>query len=284
MALNNFIPTVWSARILQNLQKALVFGSDAVINTDFEGEIRQMGDTVVINSIGAVTVSNYTKNTNLSDPETLNDGAMNLLINQAKSFNFQVDDIDKAQAKPKVIDEAMREAGYALADALDQYIAGLYTDVATANLIGTTGSPKTDLATAGKPYQYLVELATKLDENNVPRMGRFVIIPPWYNAYLIQDTKFLAATPQGDNRLEQGLVGKAAGFDVFMSNNVINTSSTKYRIVAGYKGAWSMAMQLNQVEAYRPEKRFADAVKGLQLYGAKVTRPTGLACLTANPT
>ena len=123
MALNNFIPTVWSARILQNLQKALVFGSDAVINTDFEGEIRQMGDTVVINSIGAVTVSNYTKNTNLSDPETLSDGSMNLLINQAKSFNFQVDDIDKAQAKPKVIDEAMREAGYALADALDQYIA-----------------------------------------------------------------------------------------------------------------------------------------------------------------
>ncbi len=284
MALNNFIPTVWSARILQNLQKALVFGSNAVINTDFEGDIRQLGDTVKINSIGAVTVGSYTKNTNIGDPETLSDASTSLLINQAKYFNFQVDDIDKAQAKPKVMDEAMREAGYALANALDEYIAGLYTDAASANLIGTTGSPKTDLATAGKPYQYLVELATKLDENNVPRMGRFVIIPPWYNAYLIQDTKFLAATPQGDGRLEEGLVGKAAGFDVFMSNNVVNTTSTKYRIIAGYKGAWSMAMQLNQVEAYRPEKRFADAVKGLQLYGAKVTRANALAVLTANPT
>jgi hypothetical protein len=221
----------------------------------------------------------------MNSAETLTDAQTTLLINQAHYFNFQVDDIDKVQQKPKMMDEAMREAAYGLGGKIDAYIAALNSDADSGNLIGSTASPKTDAATAGKPYEYLVQLATELDEANVPRDGRFVVIPPWFHAYLLQDTKFLAATPQGDDRLANGMVGRVSGFDVYMSNNVPYSSGPiKYKIVAGHPMAWTLAVQINRVEAYRPQLRFADAMKGLLLFGAKVTRPAALAVLTINPT
>ena len=77
-------------------------------------------------------------------------------------------------------------------------------------------------------------------------------------------------------------LGKAAGFTVLQSHNVPNTSGAKYKIIAGHQIAISYAEQINKVEAYRPEKRFADAVKGLHLYGAKLVRPGAIAVLTAD--
>jgi N4-gp56 family major capsid protein len=285
VALNNFIPEVWAARLLMNLHKRLVYGQPGVINRDYEGDIRDAGDVVRINSIGPVTIGNYTKNSNISDPETLTDAQMMLTIDQSKYFNFQIDDVDKAQQRPQVMDGAMGEAAYGLADTVDQFIAGLYTEAATANLIGTTAAPKTDLATANVPYNYLVDLSVKLDEANVPSEGRFCIIPPWFHGYLLKDSRFISAgTPATDAVIRQGVIGQAAGFQLLKSNNVPQTASTKYRITAGHPMAWSFASQISKVEAYRPEKRFADAMKGLALYGAKVVKPAALAVLTANPT
>jgi len=283
MALNNFIPEIWAARLLQNLLKSQVYTQESVINRDYEGDIANAGDTVRINAIGEVTVGTYTKNTNIGDPETLDDASTTLLIDQSKYFNFQVDDVDRAQQRPKVMDGAMLQAAYALRDTADQYVAGLYTDIATANLIGTTASPKTDLGTAGQPYKYLVDLGVLLDEANVPTDGRWVIVPPWFHGLLLQDTKFVSSgSSQAEDRLANGMIGEAAGFNIFKSNNVPNTSATKYRIMAGHPMAWSFAEQVNKIESYRPEKRFADAVKGLHLYGAKLVRPTAIAVLTAN--
>jgi hypothetical protein len=283
MSLDTFIPTIWSARLLQNLQNALVYGQAGVINRDYEGEIRDVGNTVKIHSIGAVTVGSYTKNTNMSAPETLTDAELSLLIDQSKYFNFQIDDIDKAQTKPKVMSEAMREAGYALANVADAYIASLYTGIDSGNAIGTTAAPKTDLGTAGAPYSYLVDLAVLLDEDKVPTTGRWVVVPPWFHGLLLKDSQFVASGgSQAEATLRNGIVGEAAGFSIIKSNNVPNTTSTKYRIIAGHAQAWSYAEQINSVEAYRPELRFADAVKGLHLYGAKIVRPTSLAVLVAN--
>lgn len=279
MAINNFIPTVWAARVLENLNKSLVYGG--LVNRDYEGDIRQMGDTVKINSIGAVTIGSYTKNTNIGDPETLSDAQTSLLINQAKYFNFQIDDVDKAQQNPKVMDAAMREAAYGLADAADQYIAGLYTGVASGNTIGDDITPIVPTATTA--YEKLVDLATILDEDNVPSEDRWVVLPPWYYGLLLKDDRFVkAGTAQTDQVLRNGLVGEAAGFAVYKSNNVPNTAGTKYKIMAGQRKAISFADQVNSVEAYRPEKRFADAVKGLHLYGAKLIYPSAIAVLTAN--
>lgn len=281
MAISNFIPSVWAARLLVNLQKSLVYGQAGVINRDYEGEIRDMGDTVRINAIGPVTVSTYSRNTDINPPEVLQDAQTVLVIDQAKYFNFAVDDVDRVQSRVQLMDAAMTEAAYALRDDLDQYIAGLYTQVASANMVGDDTTPK--VPTAATAYEYLVDLGVVLDDAKVPREGRWVIIPPWYHGLLLKDDRFVkAGTAATDQTLRNGEVGQAAGFRVLVSHNVPNTSGTKYKILAGHQMAWSMAEQINKVEAYRPERRFADAVKGLHLYGAKVIRPTALALLTAN--
>jgi N4-gp56 family major capsid protein len=280
MAVSTFIPEVWSARLLYNLQKSQVFGQPGVVNRDYEGDIAQVGDTVRIQAIGAVTITPYVKNVDLSSPETLTDAETTLAIDQSQSFNFQVDDVDRRQIRVDLIDAAMREAAYGLSDTADQLIAGFYASSGSA--VASSGSPKTDMATATNAYIHLVELAIELDKMNVPSAGRWVIVPPWYHGKLLQDARFVAnGTDSGAATLANGQVGEAAGFRVIKSNNV-STDATTWRIMAGTSQAISFAEQIKSVEAYRPEKRFADAVKGLHLYGAKVIRPAALSTLYVN--
>lgn len=285
MAINNFIPAVWSAQLLTALAKSLVYANLA--NRDYEGEIKAYGDQVKINSLGDVSVGLYTKNSNISAAETLTDAQRILLIDQARYFNFQIDDVDQAQQHPKVMQEAMSRAAYALADVADQHIAGLYTEISAGNALGTDVAPKVvsvAAATGVVPaYEMLVDLAVTLTEANVPSTGRWVVLPPWYHGLLLKDSRFISAgTAKTDSVLANGFVGRAAGFDIYESNNVPNTNGALYKVIAGYSGALSYAEQILDVEAYRPELRFADAVKGLHVYGAKVVRPTGLALLTCS--
>lgn len=278
MAINNFIPTVWSNRLLARLFASHVFGQAGVINRDYEGEIANAGDTVKITSLGAVTIGDYTKNTNIGDPETLTDATRSLLIDQAKYFNFQVDDIDKAQQTPKVMDGAMAEAADGLSSVADDFLAAKYVDVDAGNIVtGTT-------PTADTAYEKLVDMGVVLDESNVPNSGRWAIVPPWFHGLLLKDDRFVAAgTPATDAVIRNGLIGEAAGFSILKSNAVVRTGSSDeiYHLLAGHAMAWSFAEQINAVEAYRPQQRFADAVKGLHLYGAKVVRPTALATYPA---
>lgn len=287
MPLENFIPTVWSARLLLRLETAHVYGQAGVVNRDYEGEIQDVGDTVRINSIGPVTITPYVKNQNMNPPETLNDASQVLTIDQAQSFNFQIDDIDRAQQKPQVMDAAMQEAGFGLRDVADQYIAGLMWNAVPA---GSTQGAVGAGITVGygqnetNPYIALLNMATDLDENDIPREGRWAIVPPWFHAYLLMDNRFVAsgALP-ADIRLISGTVGRAAGFDILLSNNVpFVAGPAEYKVLAGTSLACSYAEQISRVEAYRPELRFADAVKGLHLYGARVVRPTALALCIAD--
>lgn len=281
MALENFIPEIWSDRILEASETALVYGQDGVINTDYEGEIQAYGDTVRITSIGDPTIVDYAKGGTLPDPEELTDAQLSLIINQSKAFNFKVDDIDRAQQNPKVMSEAMQRAGYAVSKVADTYLASLYTEVASGNLIGTDGSPITP--TAATAYEYLVDMSVKMDEADVPEEGRWAIVPAWFHGLLLKDDRFVKyGTAPQDERLRNGAVGQAAGIRILKSNNVPNTAATKYKILGGHRMAWSWAQQIRKVEAYRPEKSFSDAVKGLHLYGAKVLRPDKLVLLTAN--
>lgn len=281
MALESFIPEIWSARLLENLRKILVYAQPNVINRDYEGEITEKGDTVKIHSIGTVTVGNYVKNVDIAAAQTLNDAEALLEITQQRYFHFQIDDVDKIQQNPKVMDGAMREAAYALRNAADQYVASLYSQVAAGNVIGTDPAPI--VPTKANAYEYLVDLGTILDDNDVPEEGRVVIVPPWFEGLMLKDDRFTkSGTEGGESRLLNGAIGNAAGFTVLKSNNVPNTNGALYKIIAGHPIMWSYAEQVNKVEAYRPEKRFADAVKGLHLYGAKVVRPAAMAVLTAS--
>lgn len=277
-----FIPTVWAARLLTALEKSLVYGQARVCNRDYEGEIREAGNTVKIGSIGDVTIGDYTKDTDIDPPETLTDAEQLLEIDQAKYFNFYVDSIDRAQQNVNVLDASMQRSAWALRDAADAFLAATMDGAVPAgNKIGSAAEP--EVPTKDNAYEYLVDLGVLLDESNTPLDGRFVIVPAWFHGLLLKDERFVqAGTLRSDRALANGIVGEAAGFTILKSNNVPNTTGTKYKIIAGHSIATSYVEQILDVQTYQPEKRFGDAVKGLHVYGAKVVRNSALACLIAN--
>ncbi len=286
MAVTTFIPELWNARLLYALEKAHV--ATNLVNRNYEGEISNHGDTVHINTIGAITVKSYTKNTDIDAPETLTTTDQTLVIDQAKYFNFQVDDVDKVQAAGELVDTAMGRAAYALADVSDAYLFGVIAAGAAAgNTIGSAAAPVA--LTASNVYENIVKLKTKLDKANVPNTGRTIVVPPDVHSLLLLDDRFAKSTATaGQEALINGLVGRIAGFDVYMSNNVktgtgTDTGKTPYfEITAQITGATTYAEQIIKTEAYRMESRFADAVKGLHVYGAKVTDGTKIAKILAS--
>ena len=249
MAVTSFIPKLWSARLLAHLDKAHVVAN--LVNRDYEGEIKAYGDTVKINQIGAITVSDYTKNTDIDDPEELSTTEKVLTIDKQKYFNFQIDDVDAAQVRTSLMDAAMQRAAYALA-------ATLY---------------KTNI------YEELIKVKVKLDEKNVPTIGRFLIIPPDVHGLLLAaDLIVGTGGAMAESITKNGFVGTILGFDVYLSNNMGSLTNGNGAI-AGVKMACTFAEQIVQTEAYRMEKRFADAVKGLNVFGCKVIYPDALVCL-----
>lgn len=275
-----FIPEIWSAKMLVSLKKSLVFAQPGVVNRDYEGDIANAGDTVRIKSLNRPTIGTYTKNSTTITPETLTDAQRSLLIDQAKYFAFEVDDIDAAQSVGGDLQTALQEAAYGLRDVADQYVASLYTGAASANQIGTVS-----VTTAALAYTQLRKLATKLDEANVPQEGRYVIVPPWYYGLLLEDDKFVRVDASGTSEgLRNGVVGMALGFDVMKSNNCVLVTGDDYAVQAGHPSAIAYAEQIVKVESYRPESAFSDAIKGLHVYGSKLVRPDAIATVVASIT
>jgi hypothetical protein len=282
MAVVNFVPEIWAATLLESLKKALVYGM--VVNRNYEGEISEKGDTVNITSISRPTIATYVPGTTVITPESLTDAQRKLIVDQAKFFAFEVDDVEQRQAAGDVLDAAMGEAAYGLADVADQYLASLYTGVIAANALGTIAVVA---ATPTNAYDLvLVPLKVKLDEANVPQEDRWCVIPPWFHGRMLRDDRFIRADASGDATAKSitGFVGEAAGFSLFTSNNTPFPGGDDNIVIAGYKGAITFAEQINKVEAYRPQDAFSDAVKGLYLYGGKLVRPDAIATCQASQT
>jgi len=280
MAIDNFIPEVWADRLKVHLDKALVYGM--IVNREYQSDLMSFGDTVHINQVENITIGTYTKNGAIGTPETLVGNQTDLVIDAAKYFNFEVDDIDKAQAKPKVMDAAMQRAGYGLADVVDQYIAALYTGVAAANIVGLGSDITPVVPVATDIYNYFTQAGMLLSEANVSTNGRWAVIPPWMEKILKDSGEFTADTSMGDDVKVNGNIGRVSGFQVYVSNNVPNTALAKYKIIFGTNEAITFADQVNSVEAFRPELSFSDAVKGLEVYGGKLVHDNGIAVMTAN--
>jgi hypothetical protein len=305
MSLNNFIPQLWADSLLKALRKNLVYGGP-IINRDYEGQIQRMGDTVRINMIGDITISNYTKDTDLASPQALTDAQSQLTITQAKYFNFEIDDVDQAQNANggAIMQEAMSWAAYRLRDTIDQYLAGFYVDAATANALNGGAAVTTlvaptqaNVGTGITVYDKIVLLGQLLTQQAVPINGRWCVIPPWcktqltmdvrfsgFNTASAQDTLQRGTLTSGDNDPSDSYLGKIENMAVYESLNAPHTAGTyglsgssQDVVLAGHPIAWTMAEGINKTEAYRPPLRFADAVKGLVLYGAKTVRPYALA-------
>lgn len=278
MAITTFIPELWSGALLAHLDKAHVFAN--LVNRNYEGEIREYGDTVHINQIGDVTIKNYTKGSDIDGADDLTTTEQLLIIDQAKYFNFGIDDIDAAQAKTELMDAAMARTAYALADVTDSFLAGLMKAGAgiTAGLGNTTTPLAIDKTNA---FETIVKVKTAMDKANVPTQGRWIVVPPEMEAALLLDTRFTSAAGQaGYENMKNGFIGRAGGFDIYVSNNV-PVASGKYSIIASNNQSTTYAEQIVKTEGYRPEKSFKDAMKGLNVYGAKVTQGGAVAVLTA---
>jgi hypothetical protein len=286
MAVTNFVPDIWSAKLLVALRKALVAGS--LVNRDYEGEIQREGDSVKITSINDVTVGTYTAHTNIT-VEDIDDATRSLLIDTANYFAVELDDIEKAQQKKggkSALDQAVQNAAYQLRDEADQAIlAAMATGVqGTANDLGTVAIH----TTARNLYDSFVDLSVLLDEANVPEEDRFAVLKPSLYGRVLKLDEFVApGDAQGATVRGRGFVGEIAGLAIYKSNNmptVTDAAATGGAVIAGSRQATTYADQIVSVEAARMELRFADLVKGLHVFGVKVVRPTALATVEFDAT
>ena len=285
MAVTNFIPELWTAKILVALRKKAVAGQ--LVNRDYEGEIKKAGNTVNITSISDVTIGSYTKHTDITW-EDIDDATRALVIDQQKYFAFELDDIEAAQSVNggAVLNQALDNATYQLRDVADAFLlAAMNTAVqGGANDLGTVAIH----TTAKNLYDSFVDLAVTLDVDNVPEEGRFAVVSPSLHGRLLKLDTFITPGDQAAPAARlNGYIGSIAGLDIYKSNNlpaVTDAAATGGIAIAGHSMATTFAEQITSVEAVRLQDRFADGLKGLHVYGAKVVRPTALAVVEFDAT
>lgn len=268
MSIANFVPELWSAQLITAFRKTHVFNS--LVNRNWEGEIRQFGDTVKIQTPGAIAVGAYSGTVSYETPDSTSQA---LVIDKDRYWAFQVDDLDAVQANVNLMSTYMQEAAYALADDVDGDLASLYANAGAGNINIDLTDSDVDF------YSVAVEAGQKLDEGNVPRGQRWMVVDPFGYATILKDAKFVHATAVADQVIRTGEVGQIAGFSVFVSNNLKTATTKKYMF--GTNQAITMAAQLLNTEAVRRDAAFADGVRGRLVYGRKVVRPAALGTISA---
>jgi hypothetical protein len=287
----NFIPEIWSGKLIQNFYDATVLA--AISNTDYEGEIRNQGDTVNIRTIPNITIRDYVKGQNLV-VENPDKPKLQLVIDKGEYFACVEDDIDRVQSDVKLMDMWSKDASEQMKIKIDQRVlTDMLPDIAATNKgatagavsgafnLGTTGAPLTvtkDGATSTTSVTDLVvDMGTVLDEANCPEQNRFLIIPARM-AGLIKKSELKDASLTGDSQsiVRNGRLGMIDRFTIYVSHNLKVTSSTKYHIIAGTKMGLTFASQMTEMETIRSETTFGDIVRGLQVYGYKVVKPEAL--------
>jgi len=279
MAISNFVPEIWSAQIWEALRTKLVYGGPGVVNRDYEGDIAAAGDTVHITSFTDPTIRSYTAENNIT-VDAITDATRALTVDQADYFAFDVDDVNRRQGLPGWVESVTSRSAYLLAKDADAYLAAtMYAALnQTAYDVGGVTADISDNTAYGN---VLVRFWTELTERDVPPDGRFVIIDPDLYAALLQDNRFVDASASGStDALRNGFVGRAAGFDIYVSNQTPDPTTGVTAAIAGHPMATTYAEQINSVEAQRRELRFGDMVKGLHLYGAKVVHPEALSLMS----
>ncbi len=275
MAVTNFVPDIWSARILVNLSKTSV--AAGICNRDYEGDA-SVGDSVKITSISDPTIGTYSGGDITA--EAITDATRSLLLDQKKYFDFFLDDVERAQSVngAAIMAAAVDRASYGLSNTLDEFVLDLMGSGASAS------NPDHQVAqaavdSAAEAYDLLVEMAALLDEADTPQENRWAVVTPSFYGLMLKDSRFIAAgDASGASTRSNGMVGQAAGLTLYKSNNLpdgaLSTGNTSKLILAGSTYATTLAEQVRSVEALRDNKKFADRVRGLHVYGAKVTRPT----------
>jgi hypothetical protein len=281
----NFIPEIWSGKLIENFYDATVLA--AISNTDYEGEIRQYGDTVNIRTTPEITIRTYTKGQTLQ-VENPDKPKLQLLIDKGEYFSCIEDDVDKVQSDINLMDTWSKDASERMKIKIDQRVlTDILPDIAAANKGATAGriTANIDLGTTGTPVaitksnvlDYIVDMGTVLDEANAPEAGRFLVIPAKM-AGMIKKSDLKDASITGDSMsvIRNGRLGMIDRFTIYMSHN-LSVSSGKFNLIAGHKMGFTFASQMTNMETIRSESTFGNIVRGLQVYGYKVVKPEALA-------
>ena len=255
MAVSNFIQTIWSKKIQDDLELKCKLVDNCL--RDYEGDCKY-ARSVKILGVGEPTISAYDATVGV-EYEAMSDRGQTLTIDQQYSFSFLVDDIDKAQSVPGLAEKYQEKAVHGLAVKRDAYVASLIKGV-TSNV--TTAEDKTREAVKNAIDTAIVALR----ERNFEEEGVIEITPAVYNLF---KNELITLSTDNPEYIKKGIVGVYDDFKVIMSNGLAKDGEYAYCCVRGKK-AIAFAGQINEVEAGRHQKFFADYVRGLDTFGAKV--------------
>lgn len=293
------IPTIWSALVVRRFYDSTVLGE--IANTDYTGEIRMMGDKVIINTVPSLTIRDYVAGQSLV-AEHPSAPTVELHIDKGKYFYATLDDVHLRQSMIDFLSMWADVAAQQMAIAIDtQVLASLPASVLPANSGNTAGakSGNVRLGAAGSPLKVLrtygtsmaadevevIHLITRLgqvlDEQNIPSEGRFLVIPPWFAA-MIKRSDLRDASLSGDSQsiVRNGRLGRIDRFTLYSSNLLpTGTEGTlkSYYIFAGTKDALTFATQMQVTETMRSQTSFGTIFRGMQIYGFSVVNPVALA-------
>jgi hypothetical protein len=290
----NFIPEIWSGKLIENFYDATVLG--AVTNTDYEGEIKSMGDTVNIRTTPEISIRPYTKGQILT-VENPDKPKIQLLIDKGEYFACVEDDVDQIQSDIRLMDEWSKDASERMKIQIDQRVLPYMATTAAATNQGANAGAQTasfDLGTFADPVivdkddtggvpvtDFIVDLGTVLDEANCPESDRFLIIPAKM-AGLIKKSDLKDASLAGDGTSikRNGRLGMIDRFELYISHNLLDDTTGPdggIHIIAGHKKGTTFASQMTEMETLRAQTTFGDIVRGLQVYGYKTVKPEALA-------
>lgn len=267
MSYQNFIPTVWAEAIERELERACVFAENC--NRQFEGNVKEMGDSVRILGVGKPTVTTTTNtNITLNDAENVQDTSVTLKIDRMSYFNYAVGDIDKHEGVNGIMEALNKETSEVVAAEMDAFIAGLAKDK-----LAVKDAAQAYQVTSLNILEKVDAAIQKLYENNVtPATKLTITCPPRF--YFLLKQAYVNLDTDNSKMLENGKVGRYGNVEVKLSNQVAKSADgTEDFIQLKTDRAIAFCNPMTHTEAYRPEKKFADAVKGFVLYGGKIVRP-----------
>ena len=284
MAYQNFIPTVWNEAIDRELERLCVFVEDC--NRKYEGKVKEKGESVKILGVGKPTIKSIAfkdKNKNIDDAEEIEDTSIIMQINQIRYFNYKVGDIDKAQAVGGVMEALQAETSEGLANEVDTYIAGMANKEEAVKLYATAPKCVAGTASTGEinVLKALRDARKYLTKNDVKQNTKIVATVDADFEDLFVEAYTDKNTNNSDN-LKNGAIGMYHKMLIKSSNNVATDKSGNSLIMVRTQRAIAYVKALTHTEAYRPEKGFADAVKGFILFDAKIVRPKEMVVINVN--
>ena len=284
----NFIPEIWSSKLITNFYDATVLA--AISSTDYEGEIKSMGDKVHIRTTPELTIRDYEKGMTLQ-LERPDKPKITLNIDQGDYFAAVEDDVDKIQADVNLIDAWSKDASEKMKIKIDgKVLTGILPDISALNMGATAGriSGNINLGVTGTPVQvtktnvldYIVDMGTVLDEANAPEQDRFLVIPAWVAGLIKKsDLKDASLTGDGQTVLRNGRLGMIDRFTLYVSHNLNKVTDGSYQAfscIGGHKMGLTFASQMTEMESLRAESTFGTIIRGLQVYGYKVVKGEAL--------